>query len=233
MKTLETNVDQIRNLTRTGGILYLVLIICGMYAELFVLGDLVVGGDATVTANNIRSHEGFYRTGIIAHIVTIVSGLILMGILFMIFKSTSLHLAITAVIFNTVALALEGVSILYELEMLSIVKSRMLATVFTADQIDTLAYQPLKMQTIGYDLALLFFGVVCCLNAALILKSKLFLRWIGFVLLLAGVCYITNSLVSYIAPAIRNYLLPFILVPCLVAELSLSINMIANGKRKR
>ena len=227
---MENKIGQFRNLSRIGGILYLVLIVCGMYAEIFVLSELVVGNDQTATANNILSHEALYRTGVVAHIVTLVCSSILLGILFKIFKTTSEYLAMSMVIFNIVAIAIEGVSILYELETISILKSKVLASVFSLDQINSLAYLPLKMQNIGYDLALLFFGVVCCLISILILKSKLFLRWIGFLMLLAGVCYLTNSLLAFMSPAFRNSLLPFILLPCFIAELSLSINMIAGSR---
>jgi hypothetical protein len=227
---MENTIGQFRNLTRTGGILYLIVIICGIYAEIFVMSGLVVGNDQAATANNILSQEALYRAGIIAHIVTLVSSSFLLGILFIIFRSTSEYLALTMAIFNIVTIAIEGVSILYEFETLSILKSKMFATVFSPDQISSLAYLPLKMQTTGYDLALLFFGFVCCLIGTLVLKSKLFLRWIGLLMLLAGACYLVNSLASFISPAYRNSLLPFILVPCFLAELSLSINMIVGSQ---
>jgi hypothetical protein len=227
---MENKTGQFWDLTRIGGILYLVVITCGIYAEIFVLQKLVVGNDLTVTANNILSHETLYRTGIVAHIVTLVCSSILLGILFRIFKSTSEYVVMCMVIFNIVTVSIEGVSILYELETISILKSKLLASVFSTSQINALAYLPLKMQTTGYDLALLFFGVACCLISILILRSKLFLRWIGFLMLLAGACYLTNSLVSFVSPASRNSLLPFILVPCFIAELSLSINMIAGSR---
>ena len=174
---MENTNDQYRHLTRTGGILYLVVIISGVYAEIFVLSELVVGNDPAATSTNILSQESLYRTGILAHIVTLVCSSFLLGILFTIFRSTSEYMALSMAIFNIAAIIVEGVSILYEFETLSILKSKILAGVFSAHQIHSLAYLPLKMQTIGYDLGLLFFGVVCCLIALLILKSKLFLRW--------------------------------------------------------
>jgi hypothetical protein len=148
-------------------------------------------------------------------------------------KPTSERLAVTMVVFNVVALAIEAVSILYEFETLSILKSKMMASVFSPDQINTLAYESLKMRTTGYDVALFFFGIVCCLMSTLILKSKLFWRWVGLLMLLAGVCYITNSLASFISPAFRSSLLPYILLPCFIAELSFTINLIVGPRITR
>jgi hypothetical protein len=233
MNTTEGNVEHLQNLTRIGGILYLILIACGVYAEIFVLSELVVGNNQTATAANILANETLYRIGIIAHIVTLVCSSLLIGILFKVFKSTSEYLVLTLLVFNVVTVAIEGVSILYELETLSILKSKILVSLFSPDQINALAYLPLKMQSVTYDLALLFFGIACCLISILILKSKLFLRWVGILMFVAGVCYITNSVTYFISPAFRSYLLPFILIPCFVAELSLSINMIAGSRKRR
>jgi len=41
------------------------VIVCGVYAEIFVLSKLVVGNDEAATAGNILSHESLYRSGII------------------------------------------------------------------------------------------------------------------------------------------------------------------------
>ncbi|MBN8651472.1 MAG: DUF4386 domain-containing protein [Cytophagales bacterium] len=233
MNTLENNNNPYLRITIIGGVLYLILIACGVYAEIFVLSELVVGNDPTATANNILSRETLYRTGVFAHIVTLLCSSLLLGILFKIFKSTSEYLVLTLLVFNIVTVAIEGVSILYELETLSILKSKMLASLFSPDQINALAYLPLKMQSTTYDLALLFFGVACCLISILILKSELFFRWVGLLMFAAGVCYITNSVAYFISPTFRNYLLPYILIPCFIAELSLSINMIAGSRRTR
>ena len=233
MSTQENKISQFHHQIRIGGILYLILIACGIYAEIFVLSELVAGNNATETANNILSHEKLYLTGVVAHIMTLVCSSLLLGILFNIFKSTSEYMVLTLLVFNIVTVAIEGVSILYELETLSILKSRMMVGTFSADQINAMAYLPLKMQIIAYDLALLFFGVACCLISILIIKSKIFLRWIGILMFVAGICYITNSLMSFLFPTVRNYLLPYILIPCFIAELALSINMMVGGRVKR
>jgi Domain of unknown function (DUF4386) len=44
-------------LARIGGAMYLINIVLGMLGELFVRGRIVVWGDATATAANLRSME--------------------------------------------------------------------------------------------------------------------------------------------------------------------------------
>ena len=49
---------------RAAGVLYLIIIIAGIFAEFFVRQSLIVPGDATATANNIMASEGLFRAGI-------------------------------------------------------------------------------------------------------------------------------------------------------------------------
>ncbi len=46
---------------RIAGLLYLIVIIGGIFAELFVRGRLVVHWDAAAKAHNIVTHELLYR----------------------------------------------------------------------------------------------------------------------------------------------------------------------------
>ena len=54
---------------RIAGVLYLILIIVGMFAVIFVRDKLIVAGDATATANNIMSSPLLWRIGISADLV--------------------------------------------------------------------------------------------------------------------------------------------------------------------
>jgi hypothetical protein len=44
-------------------LLYLIVILGGIFAEIFVRGRLVVHGDATATAHNILAREVLFRLG--------------------------------------------------------------------------------------------------------------------------------------------------------------------------
>ncbi len=53
---------------RIAGLLYLIVIVGGIFAEIFVRGRLVVHGDAAATAHSILTHELLYRLGFAAEI---------------------------------------------------------------------------------------------------------------------------------------------------------------------
>ena len=61
--------SSVRAYARTGGLLYFVLILVGMFAELFVRGRLVVSGDAAATAHNLIAHQQLWQAGIVADLL--------------------------------------------------------------------------------------------------------------------------------------------------------------------
>lgn len=49
---------------RIGGVLYLLIIVGGIFGEAFIRNRLIVSGDASATAANIMSSELLWRVGV-------------------------------------------------------------------------------------------------------------------------------------------------------------------------
>jgi Domain of unknown function (DUF4386) len=58
-----------RTLVKTAGVLYLMVALCGMFAELYVRSGIVVPGDAAATAGNIRASATLFRLGFVVDLV--------------------------------------------------------------------------------------------------------------------------------------------------------------------
>jgi Domain of unknown function (DUF4386) len=65
---------------RIAGVFYLLTILTGIFAEIFVRGRLVVDGDAAATATNILAHEPLFR---LALVVDLIPSYIVVTILFL------------------------------------------------------------------------------------------------------------------------------------------------------
>src|SRR5580693_1657712 len=59
-----------RNPGRFAGLLYVLISIPGIFALIYVPGKLIVGGNATATANNIAASETLFRLGIAAQLIS-------------------------------------------------------------------------------------------------------------------------------------------------------------------
>src|SRR5207302_51243 len=63
---------------RVGGALYLIIIVLGLFGEAFVRDRLLVRGDASATAANIRSMESLWRFHIAAELFLLVCAIVLL-----------------------------------------------------------------------------------------------------------------------------------------------------------
>lgn len=97
---------------RIAGLLYLIVIVGGIFAEILVRGRLVVHGDAAATAHNILAHELFYRWGFAAEIFICACNVPLTLIEYQLFKVVNKNVALLVATFALVANTVDSVSLL-------------------------------------------------------------------------------------------------------------------------
>jgi hypothetical protein len=108
-----------QNYARVAGLLYLIVIIAGIFAEIFVRGQLVVANDAAATAHNIVTHELRYRLGFAAELIEILCGVPLALIFYELFKVVNKRVTLLVVFFNLVGASIESVNLLNHLAPLT------------------------------------------------------------------------------------------------------------------
>ena len=67
--------NSIKTIARVGGLLYLINIVLGFFAIGYVPGVIEVAGNPAATAHNIITHEQFYRLGLVAHIIILLTNI--------------------------------------------------------------------------------------------------------------------------------------------------------------
>src|SRR5256885_14262692 len=85
--------------SRVGGLLYLIIIITGLFGELFVRNKLIVSGDAASTVNNITGSLMLWRIGIAGDIFMHICDIPLVMIFYVLLKPINKNLALTALLF--------------------------------------------------------------------------------------------------------------------------------------
>src|SRR5437868_9203938 len=101
-----------RSKARIAGLLYLIVIVGGLFAEIFVRGRLVVSGDPAATALNIQAHEMLYRFGFAVEVFYCACNVPLILIFYDLFKIVNRSAAVLVVLFSLIGTAIESVSLL-------------------------------------------------------------------------------------------------------------------------
>jgi hypothetical protein len=229
MRLLEAK--RARLVARVGGVLYLIIIILGAVGEGVVRGRIVVPGNATATAANLRSMEWLWRLGVAGEVVVLTCATALALILYVLLRPVSRDLALMAVFFNLVSIAIEGVGAVSLATALLPVTNAAYVNAFTPEQLNVIAMLSVRSHTAGFGIALIFFGVECVILGLLISRSGYMPRSIGVLMQIAGACYVINSFALLLSPPLSSRLFPAILIPSLIAELSLALWLVIKGVR--
>ncbi|MDQ6531942.1 DUF4386 domain-containing protein [Flavobacterium sp. LHD-85] len=215
---------------RIAGLLYLIIILTGMFSEVFVRNKLFVFGDANATADNIIRSDFLWRLGIGADLIMQICDLPVMIIFYYLFKPVNKGLALLNLSFNLIQTAVLAANKLNLLAALFFLTDAGYLKYFSPDQLHALAYFSIKLHGYGLGFGLIFFGFVCLIEGYLIYKSGYFPKVLGILMAIAGFCYLANSFASILAPELSGFALLF---PCIAAELGLTLWLIFRGVNLR
>jgi hypothetical protein len=213
---------------RTGGLLYLYIIVAGFLGELIIRNKLIVSGDVTATANNIMASQLLWRISVAGDLIVLVCSIALALIFYVLLRPVSKNLALLAVFFNLVELAIDGANKLNLFKALFLLGDADYLKAFEPQQLQALAYLALKSHDYGFGISLVFFGFVCLILGYLLFRSGYFPKTLGVLMTLAGLSYLTNSFTLILAPAYAAMIFP-ILVLGLIGETSLCLWLIVKG----
>lgn len=224
-----TKISSYRKTAIFAGIFGLIIIVCGVFFEVFVRSRLIVHGDAMATANNIMYSEWLFRIGFASEIIVFLSDVVVAVLLYILLKPVSKKLALLAASFRLVMTAILGINLLNQFFPLLILSGDEYLNVFETSQLHALVLLFLKAYGYGYSIGLIFFGLHCAVIGYLILKADYFPSILGGLLILAALCYITGSFTFFLFPEYVAIIFPEILLPSLVAALSFSLWLLLKG----
>jgi len=217
-----------RTTARIAGVLYLMIIVAALFAQIGVRSSLIVAGDPAATGANILAAEGLYRLGVIADLVTVACDVGVAALLYRLLKPAGASLSLTAGLLRVVAASVTAAVAVLAFAPIILLKGGA-GEAFSVPQLQALAMMALRMRETGYVISLLVFGLHCLMLGWLVWRSGILPRVIGAMLVVAGPCYLVSSGFSLIAPALAGPLYPVILLPPFVAEVTFTLWLIGVG----
>lgn len=217
-----------RRWARIAGVFYLITIITGVYAEVFVRGALVVRGDAVATATNILAHEPFYRSGLASDLIMLASYIVVTLLFYDLFKPVARSLSLLAAFFSLMGIAVLAVNSITHLAPLVFLGSAGYLGAFQTNQLQALAFMSLRMHALGYTISGVFFGIYMLLLGYLIFRSGFLPRIVGVLMAIGGLGNLADSFATFLLPTLAARL-PDLGMLGGVAELALSLWLMTMG----
>jgi hypothetical protein len=194
---------------RIAGLLYLLASIPAFFAWVYVPNKLIVTGDATATANHVRASETLLRLSIGSELIGLIVFIFVVLALYQLFKPVSEKHALAMATLLLISLPISFLSVVNELAALIVVSGAGFLSGFDQPQLDTLAYLFFRLHGQGLVVSQIFWGLWLFPFGVLVIRSGFIPRFLGYLLFIAGVGYIANSLAALLLPAQRDLVARF------------------------
>jgi hypothetical protein len=211
------------------GALYFVFMIVSILGE-YAFPAFMVPGDATATARNIAAAEPTYRLAILTGLATHVIFIVLVVSLYQLLKDVDRSLAMLMVLLVAVGVALALASLIIRFAPLALLSGADYL-VFRKPQLDSLALGLLRIRSGGLILTMAFWGLWLFPFGLLVIRSGLFPRILGFLLLVAGIGYLTTSVTSLVLPEHRQAV-SRLMMPLYFGEVPIIFWLLIKGARE-
>jgi hypothetical protein len=214
---------------RIGGLAYLIIIVAGALGEMFIRNTIIVSGNAAATAHNIAASPLLWRIGIAGDLTMHVCDAILTLVYYVLLRPVNKNLALLSVFFGLIQTAVLVANKLNLMVPLLLMGNAEYQTAFEPQQLQALTFLSVEAHAYGFGIGLIFFGFECLIDGYLIFKSGYIPKILGVLILITGLCYLTNSFALILSPSLAGLIFPAVLAPAFIGELSMSLWLLIKG----
>src|SRR5882757_6869342 len=208
-RTMVRTIDRTRETSprltaRITGVIYLLTMLTGIFAQGFVSGRLIVDGDAA-TAANILAHKSLFQLGFTVYLIEMACQIAMTVLFYELLKPAGRTISLLAASLGFTGCVIKTFSRLFYIAPLFILGGSHYLNVFSAEQLQALALLFLKVNDHGAGIGLAFFGFYALLTGYLIIKSTFLPRILGVWSVVAGFGWLT-----FLSPTLGYRVFPYI-----------------------
>ena len=221
----------LKRLARIAGVFYLVVGITGGFSEGFVDPSLYVAGDAAATAGNVAGNASLMRLGVVAHLTDAVFFLLTAVTLYLLLKHAGKYAGRLMVVAVIIAAGIISVSAVFTYVALQVATEGPYVTAFGLPGSNALVLLLLDIQHYAVLAAQVFFGLWLAPLGYLAIKSKLFPKALGIILILATVSYLTDVVLAFLLPVLATQIHIYLGIVPAIAEIWMVFYLLLIGVR--
>ncbi len=222
----------LKKTTRFAGGLYLIWIITGLFALIYVPSKIDMKGDAATAAQNILANESLYRASIINDLFSAVLWIIMVLVFYRMFKPVDKFQSKLLV-----ALVIVQIPVIFIMDAFSIASLMAfkgeIFNAFELAQRQELGLLFIKINDYGVFPLEMFWGLWLFPLAILVYKSGFLPRFLGIWLSVTGIFYVILSYVSIMLPQYKDAVLHSPLaLPAEVGEVAFMLWLLIMGAKE-
>jgi len=235
-----TTVDPTRPITvtqrraaRVVGSLYLVLMVTGAFAQVYVPGQLPgsESGQATDTAREIIDSARLFRLGAAVDLLTNAGDAALAAAYFILLRPVSQGLALLGAFWRLAQVAIVAGYTVTNIVVLQLLSGADEVRALTGDQVAALAWVATSSHTIGYSIGLVFLGLGSTVFSYLLYRSRYVPQRLAALGVFSSLVLAGGSLITIVFPEATSVVNPALYVPMFFFEVTTGLWLLIRGIR--
>jgi hypothetical protein len=219
---------------RTAGLLYLIVVVAGIFSIAYVPSRLIVQGDASATVNNIVAFEPLFRLGIVAALICYTAFLLLPLVLYRLLSPVDQAVAVLMVAFAVVSVPVSLANEVNKLEILSVLNGADHLKAFTTEQLQSQVMLSLAAHGKGLFVSKIFWGLWLLPFGYLVFKSSFLPKVLGILLMLGCFGYLIDVLGGALFPGYsQTPISSFVRKPAFFGEVGICLWLLIVGVRTK
>lgn len=217
---------------RFAGLIYLIVVITGIFNLAYVPSQLIKWKDAAETFSKISESETLFRMGIVAGVLCYIAFLFLPLILYQLLYSVNKSYAKAMVVLAVVSVPFSLFNLMYKINILTLVKNAdYLLMDLSAKQTEVLLQ--LNYYNNGIQIVSIFWGLWLFPFGYLVFKSGFLPKTLGILLMLGCLGYLINFLGDFLFIGYADLgIARFVSLPASLGEIGICLWLIVMGARK-
>jgi len=212
-----------RNKTaRLAGLVYLVLVISGIFTLMYLPSKFIVWDDAAQTLENIVNSELLFRFGIVSSIISFLAFTILPLVLYKLLKDVSKLHAQLMVILVLISVPISFTTILHHFSVLTLIGKAEYFQDIAPAELQTQVMLQLDYYYNGIDTSQIFWGLWLFPFGYLVFKSGFLPRILGIFLMAGCFGYVITFLGGFLYPKFHETLFSTLIgIPDSIGEIGI------------
>ena len=224
--------DSNKKTARIAGLLYLVVVLSGVFGLMYVPSALIVWNDAPATVNNIMTSKTLFRFGIVSDLISYTFFLFVALVLYKLLKPVNKTMAALMVILALVSIPISFSNVLSKFDILTILSGADYFKFMKPEQIQA----EVMLSLISYNngsIINIFWGLWLFPFGYLVFKSGILPKILGIILMAGCIGYIIDFL-GYIL--LSNYgetgISAFVGLPASIGEIGICLWLLIMGAKE-
>ena len=216
---------------RIAGVFYLLVGIFGGFAEGYVDPRMYVADNSAATVFNILANPELVRLGVVSHLLDGTFFVLTAIALYTLLQHVQKSMARAMLVLVVIATSIICLNAMFLFEGMQVATNSSYAAALGTAGSNAIVLLLLDIQHYGTLSAQVFFGLWLIPLGILTYKSMMFPKWLGFILIVGGVCYIIDLFAAFLFPNFDQTIHAFVIIPSAIAEVSMVLYLLIVGVR--